>query len=68
MPLRDAERTEEILDGEVFPRIYSELEQPLQISSVILGPKVAAPERVAVALANHGIDVENIYLSKIPYR
>lgn len=68
VPLRDAERTEEILDGEVFPRIYSELEQPLQISSVILGPKVAAPERVAVALANHGIDVENIYLSKIPYR
>ena len=68
VPLRDAERTEEILDGEVFPRIYSELEQPLQISSVILGPKVAAPERVAVALANRGIDVENIYLSKIPYR
>lgn len=68
LPLCDAKRSDEIQDGEIFPRIYSELKKPLKISSVILGPKVVNPERVAVALANQGIDTEQIYLSTIPYR
>lgn len=68
LSLRDAKREENVRDDEIFPRIYSELKEPLQISSVILGPKVAHPERVAVALANQGINADQIFLSKIPYR
>lgn len=68
LSLRDAKREENVRDDEIFPRIYSELKEPLQISSVILGPKVVHPERVAVALANQGINADQIFLSKIPYR
>ncbi len=46
---------EEVREGEVFPRIYAESPVPTPIKSVVLGPKVAAPEQIAMVLYHRGI-------------
>lgn len=55
-----------IRDGEEFPRIYMPCPEPLEISNVILGPKVMHPERYALSL-NHR-DIDHVFVSQLPFQ
>lgn len=68
-PFYEAKRKPEIIEGEIFPRIYAELQDKADIESVTLGPKVDSFEKYAVAIANQRIvEFENVYKSMIAYR
>lgn len=66
--LEDAKMCDDCMEGESFPRIYDELDVPLNFTSITLGPKVENPERVIIALVNRGIPRDKIHISTIPYR
>ncbi|MBM6724770.1 DUF2971 domain-containing protein [Pseudoflavonifractor phocaeensis] len=51
--------------GESFPRLYYELDTPLKIESVTLGPKCPNPNAVALFLYHCGIP--SVEISKIKY-
>lgn len=57
-----------IREGEVFPRLFIELEDEVEISSITLGPKTAGAEKIAVGLASRGYDVKMLQTSEISYR
>ena len=64
LPFAKTEQT--IRLGEYFNRLFVELNNPLQIDSITLGPKAIGPEKIAVALS--GRECENIKKSCIQYR
>lgn len=66
--LTEANEREEIRAGEYFPRLYTELDNSLEIKSITLGPKVKNPEHIIAALIKRGINSNNIYHSKVVYR
>ena len=53
--LEDIHMWKDPRDGEIFPRSYVLLKEPLIVESVMLGPKCPNPEQIAVALKNLGI-------------
>ncbi len=53
---------------EIFPRLYIELEDQLEISSITLGPRATGVEKIAVALAGRKYDVNMVRRSEISYR
>ena len=55
-----------IRDGEAFPRIYVPCPEPLEISKVILGPKIMHPERYSLTL-NHR-DIGLVFVSQLPFQ
>lgn len=57
-----------VREHEIFPRLYIELADRLEISSITLGPRATGVEKIAVALAGRGIDVNMIRRSEINYR
>ena len=68
-PFYEAKRKPEIIEGEIFPRIYAELQDKAGIESVTLGPKVDSFEKYAVAIANQRIvEFEDVHKSMIAYR
>lgn len=66
--LTEATEREEIRAGESFPRLYTELDNSLEIKSITLGPKVKNPEHIIASLIKRGIDINSIYHSKVVYR
>lgn len=57
-----------VREHEIFPRLYIELEDRLEISSITLGPRATGIEKIAVALAGRKYDVNMIRRSEISYR
>ena len=57
-----------VREHEIFPRLYIELEDRLEISSITLGPRATGVEKIAVALAGRRVDVNMIRRSEISYR
>lgn len=57
-----------IRPGEYFPRLYIELEDEVEISSITLGPRATGIEKTAVALAGRKFDVRTVKKSEIYYR
>lgn len=57
-----------IREDEVFPRLYIELDDLIQITSVTLGPKTTGIEKIAVGLASRNLDAKIIRKSEISYR
>ena len=55
-----------IRDGEAFPRIYVPCPEPLEISKVILGPKIMHPERYSLTLNHRDIDL--VFVSQLPFQ
>lgn len=76
LPPQAAKVEEEPRSGELFPRVYCDT--PLQtdrrsniglrFSSIILGPTVANPEQIAVAVAQRGYSADIIQKSEISFR
>lgn len=60
------EETENIRDGEVFPRMHLESYHCMKILSITLGPRCENPEHVALALKKLGVPV--VKKSKIQFR
>lgn len=57
-----------VREHEIFPRLYIELEDQIEISSITLGPRASGVEKIAVALAGRKYDVNIIRRSSINYR
>lgn len=57
-----------VRDHEIFPRLFIELEDQIEISSITLGPRATGVEKIAVALAGRNYDVDIIKRSTINYR
>lgn len=67
--LASAKVEKQAREGEVFPRLFVELEGEVEISSITLGPKVnAGVEKIAVGLASRGYNPRILKKSEISYR
>ena len=66
--LTEATEREEIRAGESFPRLYTELDNSLEIKSITLGPKVKNPEHIIAVLIKRGIPSDKIHKSTVLYR
>ena len=67
-PIKETKERKCPAQGEVFPRIYSDLTYALPITSITLGPKTSDPEKVRIALACRGIDIKTIRQTTLQYR
>lgn len=75
-PLKKAKTEPTAREGEDFPRIFLETDlfknrdhtKGLPFSSIMLGPAVLYPERVATALVQRGYDPASIKKSEISFR
>ncbi len=75
-PVLKAKREAAPRPGEAFPRVYWEtplqknrnMDSGLNFSSITLGPTVANPEQIAVALAQRGYHHSFVKKSKIKFR
>lgn len=66
--LTEANEREELRAGESFPRLYTELDNSLEIKSITLGPKVKNPEHIIAVLIKRGIASDKIHKSTVLYR
>lgn len=57
-----------VRSNEIFPRLFIELDDHIEISSITLGPRATGVEKIAVALAGRKFDVNIVRRSAISYR
>lgn len=63
---KEVELRTELRSGDIFPKAYTLLQNPLRVKSVMLGPKCENPEQIALALYQMGIP--KVYRSNIHFR